>query len=165
MMSPATAEVRVDGLAGDQQVHDLGRALEDAVDPQIAEHLLVRYRAFAPGRQGIRGLEAAATADLDQFAPPIRQPISEPEESLARAASMRMSLRSSSAIWEERSTTASSANVVAAMNEILGAHRLVPGHGLAPLLAPRGRPLAGDLQTPLAAAPARTSRAARAVRC
>ena len=38
------AQVLVDRLAGDEQVHDLGRALEDAVDPQVAQQLLDRER-------------------------------------------------------------------------------------------------------------------------
>ena len=50
MMSPATDEVRVDRLAGDEQVHDLGRALEDAVDPQVAQDLLDRRSAARRGR-------------------------------------------------------------------------------------------------------------------
>ncbi|ETB33146.1 hypothetical protein N602_30070 [Mycobacterium avium subsp. hominissuis 10-5606] len=40
-------EVRVDRLAGDEQPHDLAGALEDAVDPQIAQHLLDGRRPFA----------------------------------------------------------------------------------------------------------------------
>ena len=40
-------KVLVDGLAGDQQVHDLGRAFEDAVDPQVAQQLLDPI-AFSP---------------------------------------------------------------------------------------------------------------------
>lgn len=67
MRSPHDGEVGVDGLARDQQVHDLGGALEDAVDAQVAEHLLGGDGAFAAGAQRVGGLEAAAAADLDQF--------------------------------------------------------------------------------------------------
>ena len=42
-------QVRVDRLPRDQQVHDLGRALEDPVDPQIAQDLLRRYGALTAG--------------------------------------------------------------------------------------------------------------------
>lgn len=72
-----------------------------------------------------RSPRAASEAAVSKPRPPriwtssseISQPISEPY-SLASAASMRMSLRLSSAICEERSTTASRAKVVAAMKEI-----------------------------------------------
>ena len=60
-------EVRVDGLSRDQQVHDLGRALEDPVDPEVAEHLLGGDRAFAAGRERRCGLESPAAADLHEL--------------------------------------------------------------------------------------------------
>ena len=57
----------VDGLAGDQQMHDLRGALEDPVDAQVAQELLGGDGALAAGGEGVGGLEAAAAADLDQF--------------------------------------------------------------------------------------------------
>ena len=56
-------QVLVDGLARDQQVHDLGRALEDPVDAHVAQHLLrgdgllaARPSATRPSRtRGRRG--------------------------------------------------------------------------------------------------------------
>ena len=60
-------EVLVDGLARDQQVHDLGRALEDAVDAHVAHHLLDRDRLLAARLQRLGGLVAAAAAHLHQL--------------------------------------------------------------------------------------------------
>ena len=57
-------EVLVDRLAGDEQLHDLARALEDAVDPHVPQHLLGRHRPLAARRQRLGGLVAAAAADL-----------------------------------------------------------------------------------------------------
>jgi hypothetical protein len=59
-------EVLVDRLAGDEQLHDLARALEDAVDAHVAEELLGRDRLLAAVAQRLGGLVAAAAADLDQ---------------------------------------------------------------------------------------------------
>ena len=64
-MSPADLQVLVDRLAGDQQVHDLRRALEDPVDAHVAQQLLGGHRLLAARRQRLRGLVAAAAADLD----------------------------------------------------------------------------------------------------
>ncbi|MCC6498243.1 MAG: glutamate decarboxylase [Propionibacteriaceae bacterium] len=61
------AEVGVDGLPRDQQVHDLGRALEDAVDAKVAQDLLHLGRALTPGLQRVGGLVAASAADLGQL--------------------------------------------------------------------------------------------------
>jgi hypothetical protein len=41
--------VLVDRLAGDEQVHDLRRALEDPVDAHVAQELLGRDRLLAAG--------------------------------------------------------------------------------------------------------------------
>ena len=49
---PGGLQVRIDGLAGNDQVHDFGGALEDPVDPQVALQLLHRDRAFAAGPLG-----------------------------------------------------------------------------------------------------------------
>ncbi len=65
--SPATSQVLVDRLAGDEQVHDLGRALEDPVDPQSRSSCSTGHRPLAAGRQRRRRLVAAAAADLQQF--------------------------------------------------------------------------------------------------
>jgi hypothetical protein len=69
--------VLVDRLARDQQVHDLGRALEDAVDAHVAQRLLDRHRLLAARLQRLGGLVAAAAADLDSSSTTF-QPISEP---------------------------------------------------------------------------------------
>ena len=60
-------QVLVDGLPGDQQVHDLRRPLEDAVDAHVAQHLLGRYRLLPPPGERLRGLVSAAAADLDHL--------------------------------------------------------------------------------------------------
>src|SRR5215475_6689244 len=44
---PRNGQVCVDGFPRDEQVHDLGRALEDAVDPQVTHYLLDRNRPLA----------------------------------------------------------------------------------------------------------------------
>ena len=61
------AQVRVDGLTRDQQSHDLAGAFEDAVDPQVADHLLYRHRPLTARGQRLGGLVAASTADLQQL--------------------------------------------------------------------------------------------------
>jgi hypothetical protein len=59
-------EVLVHRLAGDEQVHDLGRAFEDPVDPQVAHHLLDPDGALAAGGQRIGRLVPAAAPDLHE---------------------------------------------------------------------------------------------------
>ncbi len=84
-------QVGVDGLAGDEQVHDLGRALEDPVDPQVAQHLLGRHRALAAGRS-----ESAVSYPRPPRTCTSSSAISQAislAHSLASAASIRMSLR------------------------------------------------------------------------
>ena len=109
-------QVCVDGLAGDEQVHDLGRPFEDPVDPRVAKDLLCRHgplsrdRSDSPSRIRVRpdlhGSSATSQAiSLDH--------------SLASAASIRMSWRPASASCADRSRTACWAKVVAAMKEIL----------------------------------------------
>ena len=66
MRSPATLQVLVHRLARDDQVHDLRRALEDAVDAHVAQDLLDRHAAQAAGLQGPGGLVAAAAAHLHE---------------------------------------------------------------------------------------------------
>jgi hypothetical protein len=39
--------VGVDRLSGDEQPHYLARSFEDAVNPQVPQRLLGRYRTFA----------------------------------------------------------------------------------------------------------------------
>ena len=56
----------VDRLAGDQQMHDLAGPLEDAVDPQVTDHLLDGHRLLAAVLQRLGRLVAAATDDLHQ---------------------------------------------------------------------------------------------------
>src|SRR5439155_15439342 len=51
-------------LAGDEQVHDLARALEDEVDPEVAHDALDRHGFLPPRPQRVRGLVAATAADL-----------------------------------------------------------------------------------------------------
>ena len=43
-------QVLVDGLTGDQQVHDLGRSLEDPIDPEVSQDLLSRDGSLTAGR-------------------------------------------------------------------------------------------------------------------
>ena len=60
-------------LAGDEQVHDLARAFEDQVDPEVAHDALHRHGLLAPRPQRVRGFVAAAAADLHRLvddAPP-----------------------------------------------------------------------------------------------
>jgi hypothetical protein len=64
-------EVLVDGLARDQQLHDLARSLEDAVDPHVTQHLLGGNRLLAPGEQRVGGLVDAAAANISGSATPI----------------------------------------------------------------------------------------------
>ena len=63
---PGDLQVPVDRLAGDEQVHDLARALEDQVDTEVAHDALDGHRLLAPGSQGVGGLVAAAAADLQR---------------------------------------------------------------------------------------------------
>ncbi|GAA3295333.1 hypothetical protein GCM10020295_22250 [Streptomyces cinereospinus] len=142
-------EVGVDRLAGDQQVHDLGGALEDAVDAQVPQHLLGGHRPLPARPQRLGGLEAAAAADLHQFVG-------------HQAGHLRAVQLGEGGL---------DADVVAVLvghlgrqvhhglqregggrdEGDLGADRLVQGDRFAPLLA-GGRPLPGDLQAPLAGA-------------
>ena len=70
-------QVLVDGLAGDQQVHDLGRALEDAVDAHVAQRRLDGHRLLAARLERLGGLVAAAAADLHQLVERPASPCSE----------------------------------------------------------------------------------------
>ena len=54
----------VDHLARHEQVHDLGRALEDLVDAVVAHDALDRHRLLAARRERLLGLVAAPAADL-----------------------------------------------------------------------------------------------------
>src|SRR5205823_751457 len=56
-------EVFVHRLAGDEQVHDLARPLEDQIDSEVAHDALDRDGPFAPGAQRVGRLVAAAAAD------------------------------------------------------------------------------------------------------
>ena len=60
-------EMGVDRLAGDQQPHDLAGAFEDAVDPQVADHLLHRHCPLAARGQRLGGFVATPAADLQQL--------------------------------------------------------------------------------------------------
>src|SRR2546427_12506514 len=57
-------EMFVHRFARDEQVHDLRRALEDQIDPEVAHDALDRYRRLAARPQRIGRLVAAAAADL-----------------------------------------------------------------------------------------------------
>lgn len=57
-------EMGVDRLAGDEQPHDLGRALEDQVDPPVAEGSLDRVGPLATVAERIGGFVAAPALDL-----------------------------------------------------------------------------------------------------
>jgi len=52
---------------GDQELHDLRRALEDPADAEVSEDLLGRDRLLAPGLEGRRRLESPASPDLDHL--------------------------------------------------------------------------------------------------
>ncbi len=60
-------KVLVHRLTGDDQVHDLGRALEDAVDAHVAHHHLNWHRTQTAGLQGRSGLVASAAAHLHEL--------------------------------------------------------------------------------------------------
>jgi hypothetical protein len=60
-------QMLIDRFARDQQVHDLGRTLEDPVDPHVAQGLLGRHRLFAARLERRRGLVTPAAANLDQL--------------------------------------------------------------------------------------------------
>ena len=70
--------------------------------------LLGGHAALAARGEGRGGLITAAAADLHQLVRDLAAPFPR-QYSLASAASMRMSLRLSSASWLDSSTTASSA--------------------------------------------------------
>ncbi len=86
-------------LAGHEQVHDLARALEDAVDAEVAHHALDPDRLLAARRQRALGLVAAAAADLHRVVDELASRVVV-FHSLAVAASSRMSYppRSASAL-------------------------------------------------------------------
>ena len=67
-------KVAVDGLPGDEEPHDLARALEDPVDPEVPHPLLDRLRLLAPGAQRVGGLVTATPLDLQRLVdqPPAR---------------------------------------------------------------------------------------------
>ena len=60
-------EVGIHRLAGDQQVHDLARAFEDAVHAHVAHHLLHGHGLLASRLERLRGLVAATAPDLHQL--------------------------------------------------------------------------------------------------
>ena len=62
----AALHVRVDRLAGDEEVLDLARPFEDAVDAHVAHDPLDRIGLLAARAQRLRRLVAAAAADLHQ---------------------------------------------------------------------------------------------------
>ena len=51
-------------LAGDEEAHDLARALEDQVDAEVAHHPLDGIGPLAAAAQTVGGLVAAAALDL-----------------------------------------------------------------------------------------------------
>ena len=60
-------QVDVDRLPGDEQLHDLRRALEDTCHAEVAEDLLSGHWTLAAGLQGSGCLIAAAASDLDHL--------------------------------------------------------------------------------------------------
>ncbi len=65
-------EVRVDRLAGNEQMHDLCGAFENPVDAHVPQLLLCRNSTLAAGRQRCRCFVSAAAADLHQL---VRDPV------------------------------------------------------------------------------------------
>src|SRR5205814_4834325 len=57
-------QVLVHRLAGDEQMHDLARSLEDQVDAEVAHDPLDGYGLLAAGTERVGGLVAAAPPDL-----------------------------------------------------------------------------------------------------
>src|SRR6202042_2762134 len=64
---PGHLQVLVHRLSRDDQVHDLRRAFEDAVDAHVAHGLLDRYAAQPARLQGPNGLIAATAAHLHEL--------------------------------------------------------------------------------------------------
>src|ERR1700745_2117799 len=54
----AALHVRIDRLAGDEEMLDLARAFEDAIDAHVAKDPLDRVAFLAALAQGTRGLES-----------------------------------------------------------------------------------------------------------
>ncbi len=71
-------QVLVHHLAGHEQVHDLGRALEDLVDAVVAHHALDRDRVVAPRGEGLLGLVPAPAADLHRLVHDLPGPVGDP---------------------------------------------------------------------------------------
>ena len=62
----AALHVRIDRLAGDEEMLDLARPFEDAVDAHVAHDPLDRIALLAARAQRLRGLVSASAADLHQ---------------------------------------------------------------------------------------------------
>src|SRR5690606_6602887 len=62
-----TLQVRVHRLARDEEAHDLTRALEDHVDPQVAHHTLERNALLATRLQRGSSLVAATATNLHRL--------------------------------------------------------------------------------------------------
>ena len=146
-MSPATCEVLVDRLAGDQQVHDLRRALEDPVDAHVAQRLLDRDRLLAAGLQRLRrsrsrGRRGSASARRRPSSPSRRRRASRsPPRCGCRSSCRRPGARRRRASPRGRTRSP-------AMNAIFCATASCLPTGW-PHWTRSARPLAGDLRRPL----------------
>ena len=75
----ADLEVGVEGLAGDEEAHDLAGAFEDGVDAAIAQETLDGDGLLAAAGEGLGGLVAAAAADLHGLVDDLPGPLGGPE--------------------------------------------------------------------------------------
>src|SRR3954470_3988288 len=62
----AALHVRIDRLARDEEMLDLARAFEDAVDAHVAEDALDGIALLAASLQRLRGLVSTSPSDLHQ---------------------------------------------------------------------------------------------------
>ena len=116
----AALHVRIDRLAGDEEMLDLARPFEDAVDAHVAHDPLDRIALLAALAQRLRGLVSASAADLHEVIDASATPTSV-LNSFAIAASRRRSTLPRSASPEVSHTIASIANVCDAIQAIFAA--------------------------------------------
>src|SRR5207244_680621 len=63
----AALHVRIDRLASDEEMLNLGGSFEDAIDAHIAQDPLDGIALLAAGTERLRGLEPASAANLQQL--------------------------------------------------------------------------------------------------
>src|ERR1019366_5627066 len=104
----AALHVRIDGFTGDEEVLDLARSFEDAVDAHVAHDPLDRVRLLAARAERLRGLVASPASDLHEVIADL--PAHFGVNSFAIAASRRRSTLPRSARPDVSHTIASIAN-------------------------------------------------------